>query len=132
MIVLRQLGWFAVVGVTATATHTCAALVAHHYAGLAPLTANLVGYASAVMISYLGNARLTFGRPAADKAQFVRFIVISLLALGLNQLSVYYCTQVIGWPFAWALAIVAVIVPLFTFVMSKLWAFASPARPPVR
>lgn len=132
MLVFRQLGSFAVVGLAATAVHVGVALVGHEYVGLAPLAANLAGYACAVAVSYFGNAWLTFGRPAADAGQFVRFVIISLLALVLNQLIVAYCTRVLEWPFAGALALVVAVVPLFTFAVSKLWAFSNSTRSSAR
>lgn len=128
----RQVVTFALVGGAATGTHVVAALAAHEIGGLAPLSANFVGYTSAVMVSYLGNAYLTFKRPALHGPQFIKFIVVSLMALALNQLIVYYCTHIMDWRFAWALIPTVVLVPLFTFIMSRLWAFADPENPTSR
>jgi putative flippase GtrA len=119
----RQGGAFALIGVLATLVHVVAALSARAGLGLEPLAANLVGYVSAVGFSYLGNARLTFGRPFRDAAQFVRFVLVSLLGLGLNQAIVYLLVERAGWPFWVALGPVVVLVPALSFALSKLWAF---------
>lgn len=124
---LRQLLTFGAVGLAATATHASVALVAHTVVDMPALAANLLGYMAAVLVSYVGNARLTFGKRVALRAQFVRFLVVSVLALGLNQMIVYYCTGLLGWPFAVSLALVVTVVPLFSFFMAKLWAFADAA-----
>ena len=124
----KQLGTFAIVGGMATGTHVVSALVAHEVGGLPPLSANFVGYAFAVLVSYFGNARLTFKRTALHSKQFAKFVAVSLMALALNQLIVFYFTSVLSWSFAWTLAPAVVLVPLFTFVMSRLWAFAEPAK----
>lgn len=128
MLVFRQFGSFAMVGFVATAIHASVALASHDYASLTPLMANFAGYVCAVTVSYFGNAWLTFRRPSANAGQFIRFVIISLLALGLNQLIVAYCTHILEWPFVGALALVVAVVPLFTFAVSKLWAFSDSTR----
>jgi putative flippase GtrA len=119
----RQGGAFALIGLLATLVHVAAALGARAGRGLEPLAANLVGYISAVGFSYLGNAWLTFGKPFRDACQFGRFVVVSLLGLGLNQAIIYLLVARAGWPFWAALGPVVVLVPALSFALSKLWAF---------
>jgi len=105
-------------------------LLANRFLGLGPMAASLVGYASSVSVSYLGNSLFTFRRPALHGPQAARFAVISLGGLGVNQTLVFICTHVLGWPLRLALVPVAMIVPASTFVMSKFWAFrAQPLEP---
>ncbi|MGA0607959.1 GtrA family protein [Phenylobacterium sp. VNQ135] len=124
--IVRQAAVFAAVGAAATGTHVAAALAFRHLAGLDPLTANLLAYLCAVGVSYLGNARLTFGRPALHGGQFLRFLVVSLFGLGVTQGLTWLLVEQAGWPFAAGLAVVAVVTPAATFTASKLWAFATP------
>jgi len=123
----RQILTFAVVGGLATATHFVLALVANAQGGLEPLVANVVGYLGAVFVSYVGNARLTFRRRVFDQAQFLRFILVSLAGLLLGQAITYLATHGLGIPFHLALIGVVTIVPVFTFISSRLWAFAAAA-----
>jgi putative flippase GtrA len=120
---VHQVPLFAVVGVAATLTHVAAALTARELAGLEPLQANLVGYLMAVGVSYLGNARLTFRRRALHGPQFMRFIVVSLLGLGVTQGLTWLLVQQLGWPFWAGLGVVAVVVPALSFGLSRVWAF---------
>jgi putative flippase GtrA len=101
------------------------ALAAHHLAGAGPLAANLIGYACAVGVSYLGNARFTFGRRALHGAQFTRFVVISLAGLGANQAITYVLVDRLGWPFWAGLAVVVTVVPAASFAAARFWAFES-------
>ncbi|MBU1377243.1 MAG: GtrA family protein [Alphaproteobacteria bacterium] len=121
----RQLLVFAVVGGLATVTHFVLALLANTQFGAPPLVANVVGYVGAVMISYVGNARFTFQRRVLDRAQFVRFGVVSLAGLALGQAITYLATQALHLPFQLTLMVVVASVPVFTFVTSRLWAFAT-------
>ena len=119
----RQVPLFAVVGVAATLTHVIAALAARELGDLSPLAANFVGYACAVGVSYLGNARFTFRRAVLHGPQFVRFVVVSLAGLALTQGLTWLLAERAGWPFWMALAVVAVAVPALSFVLQRVWAF---------
>jgi putative flippase GtrA len=119
----RQGGAFALIGLAATCVHVIMALAARSALHLEPLAANFVGYGCAVGFSYIGNARLTFGRPAWDAGQFSRFLLVSLLGLALNQAIVHLLVDRAGWPFWLALGPVVVLVPLLSFVLLKIWAF---------
>lgn len=125
-LIARQAAVFAAVGLAATGTHVAAALALRTFAGLSPLRANLLAYLCAVGVSYLGNARLTFGRPALRGGQFARFLVVSLLGLCVTQGLTWLLVDQAGWPFAAGLAVVAVATPTATFAASRLWAFAEP------
>ncbi|MFC3068045.1 GtrA family protein [Phenylobacterium soli] len=121
---VRQGGTFLVVGLAATAVHAAASLAARELGHLAPTAATTVGYLCSVGISYLGNARFTFGRPALDGAQFVRFLVVSLIGFAANLGVTHLFAEVLKWPFVAALGVVVVVIPALSFTASKLWAFA--------
>jgi len=125
--VVREINGFAVVGVIATAGNYGAALAAQRFLGLGPLAAGLAGYASAVGVSYFGNALVTFRRPALHGPQFARFMAISLVGLAINLGLVFAGTRLLGWPLWQALIPVVLVVPAATFVMAKFWAFRPPA-----
>ena len=119
----RQGAAFAVVGLAATATHVGTALLARGGFHATPMAANLAGFLAAFGVSYLGNARWTFGRPALHRAQFIRFLAVSLAGLALNQAVTWQMTSCLGLPFWSALTTVVVLVPAFSFTVSRLWAF---------
>jgi putative flippase GtrA len=122
---IRQGGTFLVVGLAATGVHAVAALAARDLAGAAPIAATSTGYVCAVGVSYLGNARFTFGRPAMDAAQFVRVLVVSLLGFAANLAITWALSSRLGWPFPATLAVIVVVIPALSFTASKLWAFAA-------
>lgn len=120
---LRQAVTFAFVGGLATLTHFTVALLLNSQMGLAPLQANLCGYISSVLISYVGNARLTFKSRIFHARQFMRFSVVSLAGLALGQGLMHLGVSVVHAPFVLALLAVVSIVPVFTFVASRVWTF---------
>ena len=125
--VIREINVFVVVGVTATAGQVVGSLAAQHWLGLGPILASLAGYAVGVCVSYFGNSRFTFRRPALHGPQFVRFATISLTGLAINLSIVWVATHTLGWPLWQAMVPVVMLVPTATFVMSKFWAFRLPA-----
>lgn len=128
--VIREINVFVVVGVTATAGQVVGSLAAQHWLGLGPILASLAGYAVGVCVSYFGNSRFTFRRPALHGPQFVRFATISLTGLAINLSIVWVATHTLGWPLWQAMIPVVMLVPTATFVMSKFWAFRVPAAEP--
>jgi putative flippase GtrA len=125
---VRQGGLFFVVGLAATAVHALMALAARDLGHASPMAATAAGYLCAVGVSYLGNARFTFGRPALHGPQFVRFMVVSLSGFAVNAGLTWLLSSRLGWPFPATLAVIVVVIPVLSFTASKLWAFAD--RPP--
>jgi len=121
--VIREINVFVLVGVLATACQVVLSLAAHRFAGVEAMVASLIGYAGSVGVSYLGNSRFTFRRPALSGRQFAKFATISLTGLAINLTLVFVCTHALAWPLWMAMIPVVLIVPPSTFVMSKLWAF---------
>lgn len=122
---VRQGGTFLVVGLAATAVHALVSLAARDLGHASPVAATACGYLASVGISYLGNARFTFGRPALHGAQFVRFLVVSLSGFAANLAITWLLSNRLGWPFPATLAVIVVVIPALTFSASKLWAFAA-------
>ena len=130
MSVRRQLPWFVIFGIAASATHVAVALSAARWLGMAPLTANTLAFLVALGVSYLGNAIVTFRVEPWRLNAFIRFAVMSVIAFALNQAIVYGLTVRLGWPFWASLMVVVAVIPPFTFVLAKLWALAPDAREP--
>lgn len=126
---VRQGGTFLIVGLIATGVHAVMALAARDLGHASAIAATSTGYVCAVGVSYLGNARFTFGRPALHGAQFVRFLVVSLLGFAANLAITWGLAERLGWPFPATLAVIVVVIPALSFTASKLWAFAAHDAP---
>ena len=122
---LREVTSFAGVGLVATATHLVAAWIGHG-AGLAPQTANLAGWMAAVLVSFVGQARLTF-RVEGGLAPFLPgFLTVSGLAFLVSAIVIGAATQA-GLPFWAGLAGVGLIVPVASYIAQRHLVF-SPGR----
>jgi len=130
MKLIREINVFILVGLCATACNYVAALAAARFLGLPSLAAGFAGYAASVSISYFGNSVLTFRLPPIHGPQFAKFAAISLAGLAINLGLVWAGTDRLGWPLWQAEIPVVLIVPAAAFVMSKFWAFRTPAAQP--
>ncbi len=121
---LRQLVTFGIVGVAATALQAAIALWTHAQLGLSPVAANGLGFGCSSVLSYLGNAWLTFRRPALHGPTFLRYVGVTVLGLLVSEGLTFLCTDLLRWPFAVTLIPVVTLAPLLSFVLSKTYAFA--------
>ncbi len=117
---INQIIRFGVVGVTAAATHFCVALMLTEYVGVAIQISNLIGFWLGFILSYAGQVLFTF------KAKLSRDNFLSYLGLGLINYCIACAIIFIGdfWLPNWAvLGGTVVLIPLFSFLVSKLWIF---------
>jgi putative flippase GtrA len=122
MMALRQLSRFGLIGIIATAVHVSVGLGLHEVADMRPLWANLIAFCCALAVSFFGQTRLTFPDSTADGSAFVRFSVVAVSGLALNQTIVWAMTSIFGGPYWLALAIIVCTVPGITFLLLKFWA----------
>ena len=121
---------FAIIGGATTITHIIVALWLNEILGLTALTANFLAFATAVMVSYLGNHRWTFSRQGQHDRYLPRFVIVALTGMILNQLIVYGLVDLGRWSYRMALVIVVFAVPLITFTLNRLWVFDIPTQNP--
>ena len=129
MTLFSQFTRFAGIGVFATATHVAAALFSEATLGFPPQIANLLGFLSAVSLSYLGQGRFTFDVALRHRVHGPRFLASALLGLALSSGLTLVIAVWMAAPFAIAMMVVAVAVPAATFVMCKFWVFNDPDAP---
>lgn len=119
---------FALVGAAATCTHYIVALISALHIHL--YGANLLGYLAAVAISYFGHQRYSFRVAAEDvshQRQLPRFVAGSLGGLALSYLLLALMRDWLGAPNWLSLAVAVGLVPVYAFVLNKLWVFRATA-----
>jgi putative flippase GtrA len=125
--VLVQLIRFGLVGGFVTALGAGAYWVPATFLGVAPLVANVIGYVVAAGIGYVLHSRVSFrGHGSRDNpAQRTgRFLIVSLISLGLNSLFVWALTGPLHGPTWWPVVPMLFATPLVTFALNRQWVFA--------
>ncbi|WP_170605559.1 GtrA family protein [Ruegeria arenilitoris] len=121
---IAQLTRFASVGLFATLLHVLVAMLVRNLLSLDVQASNFAGFLAAVSVSYFGHAEMTFKATGSHQQQMVRFGLLAVLGLLLSSGITYVICEVMDTSFVVAMAIVAVVVPSVTFLVSKYWVFA--------
>lgn len=121
---IRQLLRFSGVGAISTLAHVLVALLVQGAFHFPVQIANFSGFCVAVSLSYIGHALVTFKTSGNHTIHLPRFIFVALAGLSASSAITYVIYNKLNGSFAVAMAIVAIIVPLMTFLGSKFWAFA--------
>ena len=123
---LPQLLQFVLVGGSAAATHLAVVALLVSQLNMPPLSANVLAFLVAFVVSYNGHALLTFSAAQAKGWSVVaRFFAVACLAFVANELLYYIALNWLHWHYFWSLAVVLVLVAAGTFVLGKFWAFKS-------
>lgn len=119
-----QLAKFGLVGVAATLVYVAVFTGAVEFLGIPPVIAVVLGFCLAVLVSFYGHRRWTFG-VASSPGQLAKFIVVALTGFAANLLITYLVVNVFELWYGYALLLSIFAVPGMTFLLSKSWAFAT-------
>lgn len=76
------------------------------------------------MFSFLGHYFLSFRYQTKSMASAAsRFLVISASGLAINEIAFISLLELTDIPYYWLLALILLAVAVFTFVLSRYWAF---------
>jgi putative flippase GtrA len=92
-----------------------------------PQVGNLLAYMTAAGTGYVLHSRWSFrghGRRDNLARTGSRFLIVSLISLGLNSLWVWVLTEPLALSPAWPILPMLFITPLVTFTLNRQWVFA--------
>lgn len=117
---------FSIVGVVNTVLGVCV-IVLSRLLGASPILANILGYATGLVVSFSLNSRITFGRRSVDRYVVGRFLTSFVVAFLLNIVTVALVTDIAG---SRGLLASLAGVPIFTivfYVLCEWWVFRKSA-----
>ena len=119
---------FGVTGSLSTVVHFCSVLFLVSFIRFMPLSANIIAFLIAFIVSYVGHSKFTFrntaGRSGINPA-LPKFFITATFSFFLNESMYYYLVKAQHLNYLIALAIVLASVSIVTFSICKLWAFKS-------
>lgn len=119
-----QLIRFGIIGFCAAAVHTIIVVWLVKSFGFNPLIANIFAFLIAFNVSYVGHRYWSFAETnAKHKIAIPRFLLVAIISFILNEGLFYIFLNIFNFYYIAALLLVLIIVPIFTFVSSKLWVF---------
>lgn len=121
---VKQLTRFGIVGLIAATIHFTTVVTIVTYTGMHPLLANIVAFVVSFQLSYWGHRTWTFRESiAAHREAFPKLLLVQAFNLIGSELLFFILLQM-NLPYKVALVLVLMILPVFTFLASKLWVFA--------
>jgi putative flippase GtrA len=114
---------FALVGTVVTGGYAASAYGGIEWMGMRPLSANLLGCAVAIIISYAGQKYFTFRSDGSHRVELPKFLFISLCAVACSTFSITVVTH-IGLDYRVGILISAAAVQLGNFMAMNLWVFS--------
>jgi putative flippase GtrA len=122
---LATLSRFSLVGVAATVTYFAVANTLMASGVIDASVCSVLAYLVGMVVSFLGQSRLTFRVRYRSWRHFVRFVILSAAGLTISYLSVI-CADVIGIPVFWATVATSAAIPALSFTVMHLWVFTEP------
>lgn len=119
----RELFWFTIVGGASTLCYIIVFLSINRMTTLDPAYNSAISYLAGMLISYWGQSRLTFKNKNDGAREVTRYIMISILGI---VASIAIMGMGVGnehIPVYVGLILVCITVPVFSFILMKLWAF---------
>lgn len=118
-----QLCRFGIVGVLAAAVHLGIVVAIVQNFHIAPLIANVFAFAISFQCSYWGHRYWTFNAlEVPHTLALPKLLFIQIANFAANE-SLFYIFLALGFSYPIAMLIVLAILPIFTFISSKLWVF---------
>lgn len=114
---------YGVVGVLGTIVHFGVAIVLVEWLRVDPIAATVVGFACAVVVSFVLNRNWTFGSRVALGPGLLRYLSVSLLGFALNVAIMATVTRVLLLDYRIGLAIVVLVIPATNFLLNARWTF---------
>ncbi|MBN1684681.1 MAG: GtrA family protein [Gammaproteobacteria bacterium] len=121
---LKQLIRFGIVGCIAAMVNMLIVILLVEQFAWHPLVANILAFLIAFQVSYFGHCYWSFSnRTVCHKHSVPRFLIVAIVSFILNEGLFYLFLTVLNLYYVLALFLVLIIVPTFTFINSKWWAF---------
>jgi putative flippase GtrA len=122
---LEQLFRFIVTGALVTALGVGIYAIVALVFGWHPQLANILAYLAAMATGYVMHSRWSFrDHGTRTRSTSFRFVIVSLLSLGLNSSWIAIMTGPMGLGPAWPILPMLFVTPAVTFVLNRQWVFA--------
>lgn len=122
--ILSQLLRFLVSGALVTILGVAVYAIVALVLGWHPQLGNLLAYLVAMATGYVMHSRWSFrDHGERTKSTAVRFVIVSLISLGLNSLWVALITGPLGLGPAWPILPMLFVTPAVTFILNRHWVF---------
>lgn len=125
---LKKFVRYAIVGVVATVVYLGLVIGLVEVAGVDPIVASGGSFVVILIGSYFANHYWTFGSPRQHVHSLPRYVIVSMLGLGLNVVIMYVVVDVFGWWYLVGQLVVILVIPGSNFLLNLRWSFRSDVK----
>ena len=120
---LMQIMKFVIVGGIATIIDFGVLVLLKEVFGMKPVIANVISFTVSVIYNYIASVKWVFdvNKDQDKKTQFVVFVILSVIGLGINTLIIWLCDDVLGIYYLIGKVLATGIVMVFNFVTRKMF-----------
>jgi putative flippase GtrA len=122
---VATLSRFSLVGIAATGTYFVVANALMMLSDAPAQIASVVAYIAGMLVSFLGQSRLTFLVREHSWRHVIRFCVLSAAGLATSYFTVVWA-EALNYPPFWATVATSIAIPVLSFAVMKFWVFAEP------
>ena len=116
---LVQIFKFIIVGGIATLIDWIIYYICYHFIGIEPLLANIISFSISVVYNFWASVKYVFNTKGDNKRNFIIFIVLAVIGLGINELIIFLLHNQLSWNAMLVKIIATAIVMVFNFVTRK-------------
>lgn len=120
---IATLSRFAAIGVAATAVHMAVVWTMISRAGVAPLSANLVAFLTAFVVSFTGQYFWTFRSTRKLSSAVARFFLVAFSAFLINNVALVTLLEMDIMSPSSAAVLAVVVIPAISYLFGRFWAF---------
>lgn len=114
---------YGVVGVLGTLVHIGVLAIMVEIFQVNAIAGSIIGFVGALLSSYLLNYYWTFESTHDHLSSFPRYLLVSLVGLGLNTLLMYVTVTVLKWWYIYGQLTVILVVPVTNYLLNRFWTF---------
>jgi len=122
---MNQFSRFLLVGVANTALGYAVIFACMYLAGLSPELSNAVGYLVALVVSYFLHRHFTFRSARRRNTEFVRFVIVFLIAYTANFIVLVVLVRGLGIHAALSQVVAGVVYVGTAYLLNKRYVFHS-------
>ena len=114
---LMQILKFVIVGGIATIIDFGVLVLLKEVFGMKPVIANVISFTVSVIYNYIASVKWVFdvNKDQDKKTQFIVFVILSVIGLGINTLIIWLCDDVLGIYYLIGKVLATGIVMVFNF-----------------
>ena len=120
---LMQIIKFVIVGGIATIIDFVVLIILKEIFGMKPVFANIISFTVSVIYNYIASIKWVFDvdKDQNKKKQFIIFVVLSIIGLGINTIIIWLCDDVLGIYYLIGKILATGIVMVFNFITRKIF-----------